>query len=77
MEIRYSRQAIRYLARIDSARKRLVVDKIRQLPSGDIKRMKNDEYAYRLRVGNMRILFDRYDDYIWIGKIRPRGDIYK
>ena len=77
MEIKYSKQAIRYLAKIDDVKKRLIVDKIKRLPSGDVKRMRNDKYAYRLRVGNMRILFDQFDDYIWIGKVKPRGDIYK
>ena len=31
-----------------------VFNKVKQLPRGDVKNMKNDEYAYRLRVGKQR-----------------------
>ncbi|SFV88625.1 hypothetical protein MNB_SUP05-SYMBIONT-5-1103 [hydrothermal vent metagenome] len=38
---------------MDAVKRDLVVSKIKQLPLGDVKKMKNDEYAYRLRVGNI------------------------
>lgn len=77
MEIKYSKQVVKYLAKMDKSKRDSVINKIKQLPLGDVKNMKNDEYAYRLRVGNIRVLFDKFSDYIFIGKVKSRGDIYK
>jgi mRNA-degrading endonuclease RelE of RelBE toxin-antitoxin system len=77
MDIKYSKQSIKYLSKMEFQKKSSVVDKIKQLPLGDVKKMQNDRYAYRLRVGNIRVLFDKFVDYIFIGKIKTRGDIYK
>jgi mRNA interferase RelE/StbE len=39
---------------------------------GDVKRLANHEHAYRLRVGNYRVLFDREGSDIIIQDIRHR-----
>jgi mRNA-degrading endonuclease RelE of RelBE toxin-antitoxin system len=77
MDIKYSKQAIKYLSKMELQKRSSVIDKIKRLPFGDVKKMQNDKYAYRLRVSNIRVLFDRFDDYISVGKIKTRGDIYK
>jgi mRNA-degrading endonuclease RelE of RelBE toxin-antitoxin system len=77
MEIKYSKQASKYLARLSLQHKRSIVMKIKKLPDGDVQPMKNDQNAHRLRVGGHRVLFDILPGYIFIGKIKPRGDIYK
>ena len=44
----------------------------------DIKKLEGEPY-FRLRVGNWRIIFERYDvvKIIAVEKIKPRGDAYK
>lgn len=43
----------------------------------NLKRLTNFEPAYRLRVGDYRILFDVVDDTIMIGRILHRQESYK
>ena len=43
----------------------------------NIKKLTNFEPAYRLRVGNYRILFDILDDTIIIGRVLHRQSSYK
>ena len=47
-------------------------------PALDVDKLKG-ELGYRLRVGQYRIIYSRYDDKLIIEviRIRPRGDIYK
>ena len=42
-----------------------------------IKRLKGIEEAYRLRVGDLRVLFTLENDTIYIDNIIPRGQAYK
>lgn len=43
----------------------------------NLKRLTHFEPAYRLRVGDYRILFDVVDDTIMIGRILHRQESYK
>lgn len=43
---------------------------------GNIKRLQNADFGFRLRMGNYRILFDTVDDRILIQRIGHRKDIY-
>jgi mRNA-degrading endonuclease RelE of RelBE toxin-antitoxin system len=49
---------------------------IEKLPAGDVKKLTGFLYAYRLRVGGWRILFDMRED-IKITNILSRGEAYK
>ncbi len=61
-----------------------IIDKLHELkenpdnPTLDVDKLKG-EPAYRLRIGQYRIIYKRLDDQLIIEviKIRPRGDIYK
>ena len=44
---------------------------------GDIKKLQGIENGYRLRVGDLRVLFSIEDDTIYIDNIIPRGQAYK
>jgi len=46
------------------------------LPKGDVTYLK-DWGFYRLRVGNIRILYDVLDGRVIVFKIDSRGDVYK
>jgi mRNA interferase RelE/StbE len=46
-------------------------------PTGDIKKLRGHETAYRLRVGGYRLLFKVKETCIAVYKIAPRGQAYK
>lgn len=76
MNITYSKPAIKAIERMDSATKQRIRTAIQRIPAGDIKKLKGFTVAYRLRVGDWRILFDMGAD-ITITNILPRGEAYK
>ena len=56
-----------------------IIRKIERLQSGlqgNIKRLREAEAMYRLRMGDYRILFDVEDDVIVIRRIGNRKDVY-
>lgn len=86
VEIRYSRDALKFLAKLD----RKSVDRIRAAvdgltkspPEGDIKAMQGySDGRKRLRVGGWRIIYKAQADgeleILFIIDIGNRGDIYK
>lgn len=76
MQIQYSKQAIKFLKRQDMPTRKRLVNAISAIPSGDIKKLQG-ESGYRLRVGDYRIIFDRYGNILYIEKIDNRGQVYK
>ena len=76
MNISYSKPAIKAIGHIDSPMKQRIKAAIENLPDGDVKKLKGFTVAYRLRVGDYRVLFDMDTD-ITITNILPRGDAYK
>ena len=77
MKIEYSKKAVKYINSADKPTKRRLKEAIEKIPSGDIKRLKGIEEAYRLRVGDLRVLFTLENDTIYIYNIIPRGQAYK
>lgn len=86
MKIKYSKKALKFLARQEKAtidRIRAAVEKLTlSPPEGDIKDMQGSTSGMkRLRVGSFRVLF-RYTsegsfEILYIDEIGNRGDIYK
>ena len=76
MEIRYSKQAIKFLAKQEEAVRRRIKNAIMKLPAGDVKKLAGQPY-YRLRVGDFRVLFTRDGHIIEVSKIDNRGQVYK
>ena len=77
MKIQFSKQAAKYLNRLDAAAQKRIRSGIFAIPQGDIRPLRGFEESYRLRVGDWRILFSYQNDFIFIEKISPRGDAYK
>lgn len=86
MEVRYSKDALKFLARLDKKsveRIRIAIQGLTQSPpEGDIKPMQGyDDNRKRLRVGGWRIIFkygmDGRLEVLFILDIGNRGDIYK
>ena len=76
MEIRYSKQAIKFLSKQEQSVRRLIKYAIENLPDGDVVKMRGQPY-YRLRVGNFRVLFTRDGHIIAVTKIENRGQVYQ
>lgn len=77
MEIEYSQQASKFLKKQDTTTKKRIITAINKMPAGDIKKLKSRDNIYRLRVGDFRIIFDKYGKVIKIIKIDNRGQAYK
>lgn len=78
MDIRYSKQAYKYLRKLHKPKAEQIVNAINKLPDkhGDIKKMKGIDNLYRLRVNDYRVLFTPTYEIIYIEKIGSRGDVY-
>ena len=72
----YSRRAAKAISKISNPFKQNIKEAIEKLPAGDVKKLQGHKNAYRLRVGDYRILFDM-DGEIEITNVLPRGDAYK
>ncbi|GHV15404.1 hypothetical protein AGMMS49938_13560 [Fibrobacterales bacterium] len=78
IELRNS--ALKFLKTQTVNTQRRVMSAISELPnSSNIKKMKGYVNRYRLRVGDIRIIYDKFDDVlvIVVVEIGYRGDIYK
>ena len=52
------------------------IGRLRHGLHGDIKRLQSHDCAYRLRMGNYRVLFDVEKDAIVVQRIKDRKDAY-
>lgn len=76
MIINYSKQAIKFLAKQDKPTRLRIMEAIKRLPQGDVKKLQGQE-SYRLRVGDYRVIFDKNGDILNIEKIDSRGQVYR
>jgi len=77
--IQYTETALADLGKLPSRMAAQVVRKIDRLQNGlhgDIKRLTNYDYDYRLRSGDFRILFDVIGNRNIIQRIRNRKEAY-
>lgn len=81
-EIRWERDALRTLVRLDRRERLRVVAKVEQYAanpkslSNQVKRLRGRRAIYRLRVGDRRILFSLSADTVVVWDIPPRGSAY-
>ena len=73
----YEKQAEKYLHRQTDDVQIRIENAINKIPDGDIKQLKGYTSLYRLRVGDMRVIFRKEADNIYVLLIGSRGDIYK
>jgi len=81
-KIYYHKRAIKFLKKIPKKNAQLIFSKISKLAllkhwsSLDIKRLVNTQASYRLRIGNIRVIFEQVKQEIYIHEIDFRGNIY-
>lgn len=79
-KIVFQKAAIKFLKKQDKKTQNKLLSAINQLPSGtDIKRLQGYNNLYRMRIGQIRILYTIDDNIqiISIENINNRGDVYK
>lgn len=77
LRIEYTRKAIKYINACDKPTKQRLKTAIERLPSGDVVKLQGTDNEFRLRVGDLRVLFYMSTDIIYIDNIIPRGQAYK
>ncbi len=77
MQIEYKKQAVKYINACDRTTKLRIKDGIEKLTFGDVKKLKRYQSEFRLRIGDLRVLFTLENDRIIINDIKPRGEAYK
>lgn len=81
MRIEIRKSAIKDLQKINEPFKSKLHEKIISLKNfpdvSNIKKLTNFEPAYRLRVGDYRVLFDVVEDTIFIGRALHRQESYE
>lgn len=81
MQIEIRKSAIKDLKSINEPFKTKLHERILELKNfpnlSNIKKLTNFEPAYRLRVGDYRILFDVVDEVIIIGRVLHRQNSYE
>ena len=78
MNIKYNKQAKKYLDRLPKNTAKKIITAINKLPKdGDIRSLAGFNNAYRLRTGANRVIWEMDNLNIYIRKIAPRGQVYK
>jgi mRNA interferase RelE/StbE len=79
-DIEYGDSALKDLEDLPVKQRAQILRKIERLQvglHGDIKRLRESDVAYRLRMGNYRILFDVEKNVIVVRRIGHRKSIYE
>ncbi|HBN10944.1 MAG TPA: addiction module toxin RelE [Ruminococcus sp.] len=78
MNIEYTKQAVKQLERFDRPTKQRLKEAIEKIPNGDVKRLQNVmPVTFRLRVGDLRVLFTMSSEIVTVKNILSRGEAYK
>ena len=83
-KVLFSKDAHKYYQRLPSNQVKRIDDALADLShdpyqGGDIRKLKDMYGYYRLRVGDLRVIFEinEKNKAIWIDQILPRGQAYK
>ena len=80
MQIEIRKSAIKDLKQISEPYKTTIHNKVLELKNfpnlQNIKKLTNFEPAYRLRIGDYRVLFDVENEFIIIGRVLHRKESY-
>lgn len=82
MDVRYTKQAIKYLRKLQPKAVKSIRSKINQIAEGNTQGLnlkRFEENIYRLRVGDFRVIYEIQNNelVLIVIKIGARGDIYK
>jgi mRNA interferase RelE/StbE len=78
-DIQYAEMAVENLRALPKPIATQIMRKVSRLEGGlvgNIKRLRQADFGYRLRMGDYRVLFDVEDDTIVIQKVAHRKNVY-
>ena len=76
--IKWSKRAVKSLKNLARNQQVRVIHAVENLPADDVKPLHGKlKGLYRLRVGELRVIFEKIDDGYLIHDIRFRGNAYK
>ena len=77
-KIEFKKKARKFIENQSKEDRIRIINAIRKLPYGDVKKLQNNKGYYRLRVGDIRVIFEKKQDIfiIIIIDIGNRGQIY-
>ena len=78
-KIEIEKNALKFIKSRNEKERLKIFSGIYKLPySGDIKKMAGYKNRFRLRIGGIRVIYDKYDDILTIIVVETdnRGDIY-
>jgi mRNA interferase RelE/StbE len=79
-QIEFAASALDDLRSIPKREAEQILRKVQRLEAGlhgNIKRLQNADVAFRLRMGDYRVLFDVVDDKILVQSVGHRKDVYE
>ena len=77
MKIEYSREAKKNIEKHDKPTRMRLKKAIENIPKGDIIKLQGYKDDFRLRVGDLRVIFTISNDTVIIKDVLPRGKAYK
>lgn len=77
IHIQITKTAIKTIKKLDTVTRERILNGIKQLPFGDVKKLQGYSDFYRLRIGNYRILYTSDGNNIIVSDVLPRGEAYK
>jgi len=77
VKILFSKKAEKYLLSLPKRTALNLLNRINQIPEGDIRPLSGRKGEYQMRYGKFRVLFFIKPDTVKVFKIDTRGDIYK
>lgn len=77
MEIQLTKTAVKNIKKLDTPTRDRVLNGIYKLPLGDIKRLQGYNNYYRLRIGDLRVIYSIAENTITVIAVLPRGEVYK
>ncbi|MEK7433511.1 MAG: type II toxin-antitoxin system RelE/ParE family toxin [Cyanobacteriota bacterium] len=79
MKITASKDFYKSFSKYDKKLQQQINKAVEKLPDGDVKKLKgkNNDFIYRLRVRDVRVVFIMNSESIHIIDVDNRGDIYK
>ena len=77
MNVGYSKQSEEFIDKQTGKQAARIKKAVNALPAGDVKKLRGIENGYRLRIGSVRVLFEKVGDKVFVIKIDNRGDVYK
>ena len=77
IRIEYEKEAAKHIQAQDRPTRQRLKVAIEKLPDGDVKRLQGYKNDYRLRVGDLRVIYAVDDDIIIVKDVLPRGQAYK